>query len=90
MIILDEMITWNPVVANYGLQDEATGLKRDAATLKNDLVAFLENIAGYFPHSFVTEHILKNSTSLMDVWSIAEYSAKCRGWVGKNKSGGQF
>ena len=52
------------MVANYGLQDEATGLKRDAATLQNDLVAFLENIAGYFPHSFVTENIIVKEDTL--------------------------
>ena len=63
-------VTWYPATANYGLQAETIGLKRDAPTLKNDLVAFLETIAGFVPHNYVTERILKNTTCLKEVWNV--------------------
>ena len=69
-VFLPSDVQWNPAEANYGLQAETTGLKREAAVLKNDLVAFLETIAGFLPHSYVTERILKNTTCLKDVWNV--------------------
>ena len=69
-VFLPAAFTWNPAEANYGLAAETTGLKRSAEVLKNDLVAFLETIAGFLPYSYVTERILNNTTSLKDVWAI--------------------
>ena len=69
-VFLATNFTWNPAAADYGLTAETTGLKRTAVVLKNDLVAFLETIAGFLPYSYVTERILNNTTSLKDVWAI--------------------
>ena len=36
-VFLPSDVQWNPAEANYGLQAETTGLKREPAVLKNDL-----------------------------------------------------
>ena len=57
---------WNPSEAYYGLQDENEGSnprKRDE--LCEDLKDLLHTFAGYLPHSYLTEKILKSQS-----WSM--------------------
>ena len=79
---LNELLTWNPDDRDhYGLADETTGLKRPKALLKQDLVAFLETIAAFLPHAYVTETLVTSTKSIKDVWSAIEslYGAELNG-----------
>ena len=69
---LEEDTTWNPLLPNYGLAAEGqnTTLRRTAAQLKLDLVAFLHLTAAYLPFSYVTERFEKNTTSFQDVFRV--------------------
>ena len=69
---LNETLTWDPADPVYNLAAETTGLKRDPALLKQDLVAFLETIGGYLPHAYVTESLVSGTTSIKDVWGVIE------------------
>ena len=69
---LNETLTWDPASPTYGLAAETTGLKREPALLKQDLVAFLETIGGYLPHAYVTESLVSGTTSIKDVWAVIE------------------
>ena len=51
---------WDHTKANYGLDDEAVGEKRKAADLSEDLTDLLNTLAGYLPHSYLTDKILKS------------------------------
>ena len=61
---------WNHLRPNYDLQDEADGEKRTSEELSEDLTDLLNTLAGYLPHSYLTDKILKNSRSFDDVWRI--------------------
>ena len=67
---LHTTFVWDPTAVDYGLSAEDTGMKRTAALLKEDLVAFLEILAGFLPNSYVTERIVKNSTSMRQAWQF--------------------
>ena len=49
---------------------EATGSKRSKETVYADLIGFLETVACYLPHSYITEKIINNTTSLNDVFRL--------------------
>ena len=62
--------TWNPNDDNYGLVAETEGHKRSASALRDDLVAFIQTVAGYLPHSYVTQRMLTTTTCMEDVFDI--------------------
>ena len=61
---------WNHLRPNYDLNDEPDGEKRSAADLAEDLTDLLNTLAGYLPHSYLTDKILKSSKCWTDVWRI--------------------
>ena len=61
---------WNYLRQNYDLQDETDGDKRTASELAEDLADLLNTLAGYLPHSYLTDKILKSSSCWADVWRI--------------------
>ena len=65
-------LTWDPNAANYGFEDEGEDSthNRSAEELKDDLIAFLHNIAAHLPFSYVTERFEKNTNSLEQVFNI--------------------
>ena len=67
---LSSTFTWDPTEVNYGLSAETEDQKRTAPKLKEDLVFFLETLAGFLPHSYITEKIVHNTTCLEDVWNL--------------------
>ena len=69
---LNENLTWNASIPDYDLRAETTGLKREPAVLKQDLVAFLETISGYLPHAYITENLVSGTMGILDVWSTIE------------------
>ena len=52
---------WDPTKDNYGLVAETVGEKRDAGNLSEDLQDLLNTLAGYLPHSYLTDKILKST-----------------------------
>ena len=67
---LKQNSNWDPSDGNYGLQSETTGLKRSASDMKEDLVDLLNTLAGFLPHSYLTDKILKNTKNWNTVWEI--------------------
>ena len=65
---------WDPTKEDYGFtsSSETDGLKRLPIDLKDDLVAFLNIIAGFLPHSYITERFEQATTCLDDVWNILD------------------
>ena len=61
---------WDSAAANYAQQEEATGLKRSAADMKEDLVDLLNTLSGFLPHSYLTDKILKATKNWIDVWNV--------------------
>ena len=61
---------WNPLEIHYGQATETTGLKRTAAEVKEDLTDLLTTLAGFLPHSYLTDKLLKNTKNWSDVWAI--------------------
>ena len=61
--------TWDSNEPNYGLpqQDGMTPSDR-----KDALIDFLNNLAGFLPHSYLTTKLEKNTKCLSDCWSIIE------------------
>ena len=66
---LETTCTWNPVVTNYGLEEKG-GMK--AEERGDALVDFLNNLAGFLPHSYLTSKLQENTTSLKDCWKIID------------------
>ena len=66
---LDTTCTWDPAAANYGLEakDGMTAEER-----KDALVDFLNNLAGFLPHSYLTSKLQENTTSLKECWRIID------------------
>ena len=60
--------TWNPARDNYGLlaTDEMSPEER-----KDALIDFLNTLAGFLPHSYLTSKLL-NTKSLQQCWDIIE------------------
>ena len=61
---------WDPSQNEYGLLDETHGLKREANELCEDLLDLLNTLAGYLPHSYLTEKIVGSTKNWEDVFSI--------------------
>ena len=51
-------------------EDAASTLKRKKADMKEDLVDLLNTLAGYLPHSYLTDKILKSTKGWKDVWNV--------------------
>ena len=62
--------TWEPSAPNYGQVEETTGLKRTATEVMEDLTDLLSTLAGFLPHSYLTEKILKTTKGWNDVWQV--------------------
>ena len=60
---------WDPCKENYGLANEDVGEKREASDLSEDLKDLLNTLAGYLPHSYLTDKLLKTK-NWIDVWRI--------------------
>ena len=54
---------------NYNLSDEVDGDNRKAEELSEDLQDLLNTLAGYLPHSYLTDRILK-TTCWSNIWRI--------------------
>ena len=67
---LKQTSTWDPAQPHYGQQVETTGLKRAPADMKEDLVDLLSTLAGFLPHSYLTDKIINNTRCWADVWDI--------------------
>ena len=61
---------WNPAATNYGQVDETQGLERSASEVKEDLVDLLNTLAGFLPHSYLTDKLVLNTRNWSDVWNI--------------------
>ena len=59
--------TWNVAQENYGLQalEEETAEER-----AENLSDFLSTLAGFLPHSYLTEKLLEDTTCLQDCWNL--------------------
>ena len=60
-------VTWDHNVDNYGMQDDDEYSAEDKA---EDLTDLLNTLAGYLPHSYLTDKIVRTSTCWKDVWAI--------------------
>ena len=60
---------WDHNQPNYDLRDEVGGEQRKADELSEDLKDLLNTLAGYLPHSYLTDKILK-STCWSSIWKI--------------------
>ena len=58
---------WNSQEQNYGLA-EANGMT--AAERKESLIDFLNQLAGFLPHSYLTSKLEEESTNLDSCWNI--------------------
>ena len=59
--------TWDPTQINHGLADVGD----DTAEIrKENLEDFLYTLAGFLPHSYLTEKIVKDTKSLQQCWNI--------------------
>ena len=63
-------VTWNPDADNFGFR--ANVGETTPAQLKDDLEDFLYMLASYLPHGFLTEKILKKSTSFNSAFKLIE------------------
>lgn len=63
---------WDPDAAdgNYNQEAEEAGLERTAADMKEDLVDLLSTLAGYLPHSYLTNKIVSGTKGWKDVWNV--------------------
>ena len=61
---------WNHIWPDYDLHNEPDGERRSTADLSEDLTDLLNTLAGYLPHSYLTDKILKSSTCWTNVWRI--------------------
>ena len=62
--------TWDPSAVNYGQVDENEGLERSASEVKEDLIDLLNTLAGFLPHSYLTDKLVSNTNIWNDVWQI--------------------
>ena len=77
-------IKWNPNAINYGFtatESEANTDDRSAEELCEDFKDLLNIMAGYLPHSYLTDKILKSTTNWDEVYSIIfeHYNVKVTG-----------
>ena len=70
---IKETTEWDPDAAdgNYNQAAEGeAGLKRTAPDMKEDLVDLLSTLAGYLPHSYLTNKIVSGTKGWKDVWNV--------------------
>ena len=60
--------TWDSSPSRGFQEDEATGLKRDVATLAADLEGFLDCVGSYCPFDYVGEKLKNETTCIQSVW----------------------
>ena len=53
--------SWNPSDSNYGQVDETNGLERSAEEVMEDLLDLLNILAGFLPHSYLTDKLVCNT-----------------------------
>ena len=58
---------WDPNQRSNGLQDEVDGDQRNAADLCEDLCDLLNTLAGYLPHSYLTDKIVTQTKNIMSI-----------------------
>ena len=58
---------WNFSAANYGLQALNEESPEERAENLSD---FLSTLAGFLPHSYLTQKLLEDTTSLQDCWNV--------------------
>ena len=68
--LIRDSAAWNPSEANYAQVVETVGMKRSAADMKEDLLDLLHTVAGYLPHAYLTNKIVKNTKGWEDVYNI--------------------
>ena len=62
-----ETTTWDPLHITYSQAAEGDlGLKRTADDMKEDLVDLLNTLAGYLPHSYLTDKIVSGTKNWKD------------------------
>ena len=61
---------WDPNQRSYGLQDEVDGDQRNAADLCEDLCDLLNTLAGYLPHSYLTDKIVTQTKNWDEVYQV--------------------
>ena len=66
---LESDCEWDPSREHYGLTDK-NGMK--AKDRKDALIDFLNNLAGFLPHSYLTPKLIQNTKSLEECWGIIE------------------
>ena len=67
---LGSNVTWNPNVQNYGFVAETRGLNRSANEKMDDCKDFLQILATFLPHGYLTEKLVKTSTSFEKAFEI--------------------
>ena len=67
---LGSEVIWNPEALNYGFTVNVG--ETTPAQLKDDLEDFLYMLASYLPHGFLTDKILKKSTSFNSAFKLIE------------------
>ena len=68
--LIRDSAAWNPSEANNAQVVETVGMKRSAADMKEDLLDLLHTVAGYLPHAYLTNKIVKNTKGWEDVYNI--------------------
>ena len=61
--------TWNFNSPNYGFVEDGDD-GRSPEDISEDLIDLLNTLAGYLPHAYLTDKLLKNTTCWSDVWVI--------------------
>ena len=61
---------WDPNLPSYGLQDEQDGDQRNAPELYEDLCDLLNTLAGYLPHSYLTDKIVNQTKNWDEVYQV--------------------
>ena len=64
---------WDPAAAdgNYvQVEEGGNGLKKRVADVKEDLVGLLSTLAGYLPHSYLTNKLVSGIKGWKDVWNM--------------------
>ena len=62
--------TWDPTHPTYGFQDSKYGIS--AVDMKDAIIDFLNNLAGFLPNSYLTQKLEKDTKCLADCWDIIE------------------
>ena len=69
-IFFKSTAAWNYHETNFGQAAETEGEKRTPGDLKEDLTDLLNTLAGYLPHSYLTDKILKSTKNWEEVWTV--------------------